>query len=57
VLKFLQEFPEAIFLYVAMKLLLDADDVWSGQTIDQSSVSAQKVQNSWSDRWIALKVL
>jgi hypothetical protein len=57
VLKFLQEFPEAIFLYVAMKLLLDADDVWSGQTTDQSSVSAQKVQNSWSDRWIALKVL
>ena len=28
--------------------------VWLGQTTDQTRVPAQKVQNSWSDRWIVL---
>jgi len=49
VLKDLQDFPEAVFLGVAMKSLLDADEVWSGQTTDQAIVSAQQVHNSWSD--------
>jgi hypothetical protein len=39
-LKFLQEFLEAVFLYVVIKSLLDADDVLSGQTTDETSVPA-----------------
>jgi hypothetical protein len=39
-LKFLQAFPEAVFLYVAIKSLLDADDVLSSQTRDEISVPA-----------------
>jgi hypothetical protein len=34
VLHFLQEFPDVVFLGVAMKSLRDANDVWSAQTID-----------------------
>jgi len=55
--KFLQEFPKAIFLRIAMKSLLDADEVKSGQTTDQTRVPAQQVHNSYSDRWIVLNVL
>jgi hypothetical protein len=32
VLKFLQDFPDAIVLGVALKLLLDTPSVWSGKT-------------------------
>jgi len=57
VLKFLQEFPKAIFLRVVMKPLLDADEVWSGQTTDHTRVPVQQVHNSYSDRWIVLNFL
>jgi hypothetical protein len=57
VLKFLQEFPKTLVLSVAMKSLLDAANVLSGQTTDQTRVLAQQVLNSWSDRWIMLKFL
>jgi len=57
VLKFLQEFVEVVFRGVTMKSLLDANDVWSGQTTDPTRVPAQQVHNSWSDRWIMLKFL
>jgi hypothetical protein len=46
VLKFLQEFPEALFVGVVLKSLLDAPNIWSGQTTDQTRVLAQKVLNS-----------
>ena len=38
--KFLQEFSVTFFISVAMKLLLNTNDLWSGQTTDQSSVLA-----------------
>ena len=38
---FLQEFPEAVFFGVAMKLLLSDDGVWSGQ----ARIMAQKGNN------------
>jgi hypothetical protein len=55
VLKCLLEFAEAVFFGVAKKLLIDADDVLSGQTTDQARVPAQLARNSWSNRWIVLK--
>jgi len=55
VLKFLQEFVEDVLFGFDKISLINANDVWSGQTTDQSSVPAQHVQNSWSDRWMALK--
>jgi len=56
-LKFSQEFVEAVFHGVAMTLLIDAYDVWSGQTIYQTRVTAPQFHNSWSDRCITLKSL
>jgi hypothetical protein len=57
VLKFLQEFMEAVFLGVALQLLLDTNTVWSGKTKDHTRVPDQEVCNSWSDHWIVLKFL
>jgi hypothetical protein len=57
VLKFLQEFSKAVFLSVALKLLLDTPGIWSGHTKDQIREPAQEVHSSWSDRWIVLKFL
>jgi hypothetical protein len=57
VLKFLLEFLEAVFLSVALKLLLENHNIWSGHTKNQTRVPAQEVRNSWSDRWIVLKFL
>jgi hypothetical protein len=37
-LKFLQEFMEAVFLGVALKLLLDTPSVWTGHTKNQTRV-------------------
>ena len=53
VLKFLQEFLEALFLLVAMKSLRCEAKVRSRQT----RVTAQKGSNFWSYRWIVLKFL
>jgi len=44
-LKFLQEFPEAVLIRVAMESLLDDEEVWSAR------------HNFWSDRWMVIKVL
>jgi len=57
VLKFLHEFLEAVFLSVALKLLLDTHIILSRHTKNQTRVPAQEVRNSWSDRWIVLKNL
>jgi hypothetical protein len=57
VLKFLQEFPKALFVGIAMKSLLDAPNIWLGQTTNQTRILDQKVFNSWSDRWIVLNFL
>jgi hypothetical protein len=57
VLKILQEFSKAVFLGVALKLLLDTVIVWSGHTKYQTRVPAQEIRNSWSDRWIVLKFI
>ena len=51
--KFLQDFPEVIFLGVAMESLLNEEEVWSGQTW----VTTIKRHNFSSYRWIALKYL
>jgi hypothetical protein len=56
-LKFLDEFLEAVFLGVTLKLLLDTNNFWSGKTKDHTGVPAQEVHNSWSDRWILLNFL
>jgi hypothetical protein len=40
VLKFLQEFTESVFLGVAMKSLLDAPNIWLGQTTNQTRMPA-----------------
>jgi hypothetical protein len=53
VLKFLQEFQEACFLGVATTSPYDTGGVSSGKT----SLPAQEVHYSWSDRWIVLKYL
>jgi hypothetical protein len=45
-LNFLQDFLDVIFLSVAMYSLLAADEVWSGQTTDQTKVPAQEILNS-----------
>jgi hypothetical protein len=52
-LKFLHEFPEALFLVVPMESLLVEDEVLSRQT----GITAETCHNFWSDRWIALKFL
>jgi len=52
-LKFLQVFPEAIFLGVAMESLLSDQEVWLGHT----RVKKLKGHNLCSDRWIVLKFL
>ena len=44
-LRFLQEFSEAVFLGIAMKLLLDGCSVLLGLTTNQTRVPAQKVYN------------
>jgi len=51
--KFLQLFPEAVFLVVAIESLLDEEQVMSSQT----SIMAQKRFNFWSDRWITPEFL
>ena len=51
VLKFLKEFPENVFLGVAIKLLLDTASVWSGHNKHQARLPALEVRNTWSDRW------
>jgi hypothetical protein len=56
-LKFLHKFLEAIFLDVALKLLLDTHTVWSPKTKGHTRVLAQEVRNSCSNRWITLKFL
>jgi hypothetical protein len=48
---------EAVFLGLAIKLLLDTPSVWTGHTKNQTRVSSQEVRNSLSDRWIVLKFL
>jgi len=52
-LKFLQEFPEAVFLRVDVESLLCEAEVSSLQT----RVPVWKGHNFWSNRWIALKFL
>jgi hypothetical protein len=52
-LKFLHEFPEALFLVVPMESLLVEDEVLSRHT----GITAETCHNFWSDRWIALKFL
>ena len=49
----MQEFPEAVFLGVAIEMLLDDDEVWLGQT----SETTLKGHNFCSDHWIELKFL
>jgi hypothetical protein len=56
-LKFLQEFMEAVFLGLTLKLLLDTPSVWTGHTRNHTRVPTQEVRNSRSDRWIVLKIL
>jgi hypothetical protein len=56
-LEYLQEFLEAVFLGVALKLQLDTPSVLSSHTKDQTRVQPQEARNSWSDRWIMLKFL
>jgi hypothetical protein len=48
---------EAVFLSLALKLLLDTPSVWTGHTKNQTRVSSQEVRNSLSDHWIVLKFL
>jgi len=57
VLNFLQDFSEVVFLSVVIYSLLDIDDVWWGQTTDQTRVPAQEVHNFLSDHWIMLNFL
>ena len=45
-LKFFQEFPEILFLGIAMKSVLDGPNVLLGQTTNHTRVPAQKVRNS-----------
>jgi hypothetical protein len=45
-LKFLLEFMEAVFLGVALKLLLYANTIWSGKTKNNTRLLAQEVRNS-----------
>jgi hypothetical protein len=45
-LKFLQEFIEAVFLGLPLKLLFDIPNVWTGHTKNQIRVPAQEVRNS-----------
>ena len=52
-LKRLQQFPEAVFLVVAMEALLSEGQV----SLCQTTVTAQKHLNFLSDRWITLKIL
>jgi hypothetical protein len=52
-LKFLEEFIEAIFLGVAMESILHDREVCSGET----RVMAQKGHNFLSDSWTGLKFL
>ena len=52
-LKFLLEFPEAVFLEVLMESPLDEEEVLSRKT----RIITQEGQNFWYDRWIALKCL
>jgi hypothetical protein len=40
-----------------MKFLLNTPSVWSDQTTDQMRVPTQQVLDSWSDRWIVVKIL
>jgi hypothetical protein len=49
----LEEFPDVVFLGVAMESLLSDKEVWSGQT----RIMAKKGHNFLYDRWIALIVL
>ena len=46
VLKFLQEFQEACFLGITLKLLLDTPSVSKGHTKNQTRVPFQEVRNS-----------
>jgi hypothetical protein len=46
VLKFLHEFLQAVFLGVAVKLLLNTNTVWLGKTKDHTRVPDQEVRNS-----------
>ena len=46
-----------MFPFIDKIFILDADDFLSNQTTDQTRVPAQKVYNSWFDRWILLKFL
>jgi len=55
--KFLQEFPESVFLGVTLIMLLDTPNIWSGHTKNHTRVRAQQVHNSWSDHWIVFKFL
>jgi len=45
-LKFLHEFPEVVFLGVALKLLLDTNTIYLGKTKDPTRVPAHEVRNS-----------
>jgi hypothetical protein len=45
-LKFVQEFPEAVFLGVALQFLLGTASVWSGHTKDHTRVPTQEGRNS-----------
>ena len=46
-LNFLQEFPEAVFLGVTLKLLLDTPRVWTGQITDQTRVPVLMVSKTF----------
>jgi hypothetical protein len=48
---------EAVFLGVALKLLLDTLSIWMSHTKNHTRVPSQDVINSLSDRWIVLKFL
>jgi len=50
-IKFLQEFPDAVFLGVDVQMLIDDAEVSSVET----TVPVRKGHNISSDRWISIK--
>ena len=55
-LKFFSGVSEGCFTWSSVESVLCSDDVRSGNSNDMTRVSAQKVHNYRSDRWIALKI-
>jgi hypothetical protein len=54
-IKFLHEFPDAVFHGVAMKSLLGAKELWSAKLEYQTWVTGQKGHKFWFNRGIQLK--